>query len=95
MEHQLIPVFTGNNTRITFPSLTVLPTVAQQRAFRFVSDRIAAADASVWHGGYIHGLIQALIMANGLTLNQATELEQAQDRASCAAYNQRAIRRAA
>lgn len=83
------------SVRITRPSRTAQPTPTQQRAYRFVSAAIKAADASVWHGGYIHGLIQALIMANGLTLNQASELEQAQERASCNAYNQRTLRRAA
>lgn len=81
--------------RITSPSLTVLPTPTQQRAFNFVSARIAAVDTSPFHAGYIHGLIQALIMAGALTVNQACELEQAQDRASCNASNRRAVRGAA
>ncbi len=77
--------------RITIPSLTAVPTRTQQRAFRFVSDRIAAVDTSPFHAGYVHGLIQALVMAEGLTVNQACELEQAQERASCAAFNRRAV----
>ena len=76
--------------RTTSPSFTETPTLAQQRAFRFVSARIADADASQWHGGYIHGLIQALNMAGAITVNQACALEQAQDRASCNTFNRRA-----
>lgn len=63
--------------------------LAQYRAFSFVSDRIAEADASQWHGGYIHGLIQALVMAGAITVAQACKLEQAQDQASCNALNRR------
>lgn len=77
--------------RITTPSLTALPTPNQQRAFNFVSARIAAVDTSPFHAGYIHGLIQALVMAGALTINQACELEHAQERASCNAYNLRAV----
>lgn len=79
------------SARITIPSLTAVPTPAQQRAFRFVADRIAAVDTSPFHAGYIHGLIQALVMAGALTVNQACELEQAQERASCNAFNLRAV----
>jgi len=64
--------------------------LAQYRAFSFVSARIAEADASQWHGGYIHGLIQALTMAGAITIEQACKLEQAQDQASCNALNRRA-----
>jgi len=64
--------------------------LAQYRAFSFVSDRIAEADASQWHSGYIHGLIQALTMAGAITIEQACKLEQAQDQASCNASNRRA-----
>lgn len=77
------PILTNTQTLATH-------NVAQYRAFRFVSDRIAAADASQWHGGYIHGLIQALIMAGAITVEQACQLEQAQDRAACNASNRRA-----
>ena len=58
---------------------------------RFVSARIAAVDNTQWHGGYIHGLIQALNMAGAITVNQACALEQAQDRASCNVFNRRAV----
>lgn len=64
--------------------------LAQYRAFSFVSDRIAEADTSQWHGGYIHGLIQALIMAGVITVQQGTQLEEAQERASCKTFNRRA-----
>ncbi len=64
--------------------------LAQYRAFSFVSDRIAEADASQWHGGYIHGLIQALTMTSTITVEQACKLEQAQGQASCNALNRRA-----
>lgn len=64
--------------------------LAQYRAFSFVSDRIAEADASQWHGGYIHGLIQALTMAGAITVEQACKLEQAQERTACNASNRRA-----
>lgn len=64
--------------------------LAQYRAFSFVSDRIAEEDASQWHAGYIHGLIQALVMAGAITVAQACKLEQAQDQASCNALNRRA-----
>jgi hypothetical protein len=70
---------------------TPTPTLAQQRAMRFVFARIAGADASQWSGGYIHGLIQALIMAGALTLEQACELEAAQEQASCKGYTRLAI----
>jgi len=65
--------------------------LAQYRAFGFVSDRIAEADASQWHGGYIHGLIQALVMAGAITVEQACKLEQAQERTACNASNRRAV----
>lgn len=81
----------SQSARITIPSLTAVPTPTQQRAFRFVSARIAAGDTSAFHAGYIHGLLQALVMAGGLTVNQACELEQTQERASCAAHNLRAV----
>lgn len=74
----------------TAPTLTPPVTLAQHRAIRFVSDRIAEADASQWHGGYIHGLIQALIMVETITVKQACELEQKQERESCNALNRRA-----
>lgn len=79
------------SARITIPSLTAVPTPNQQRAFSFVSARIEAEDTSAFHAGYIHGLIQALVMAGGLTVNQACELEQTQDRVSCNAFNRRAV----
>lgn len=63
--------------------------LAQYRAFSFVSDRIAEEDASQWHGGYIHGLIQALTMAGAITVEQACKLEQAQEQASCNTSNRR------
>ncbi|MDD2894357.1 MAG: hypothetical protein PHF20_10590 [Halothiobacillaceae bacterium] len=84
----------SQSARITIPSLTAAPTPAQQRAYRFVSARIAAGDAAPFHAGYIHGLIQALVMAGALTVNQACELEHAQERASCDAHNRRAIEQA-
>ena len=68
-----------------------LPTLAQQRAARFVSARIKDADASQWHGGYIHGLIQALNMAGAITVKQACKLEAEQEKASCAAMTRNAI----
>ncbi len=71
--------------------LDATPSAAQDRAFRFVSDRIATLDATGYHAGYIHGLIQALIMAGGLTVKQACELEQTQDRVSCNAFNRCAV----
>jgi hypothetical protein len=64
--------------------------IAQYRAIKFVSDRIAEADASQWHGGYIHGLIQALTMTSTITVEQASKLEQAQEQASCKTFNRRA-----
>ncbi len=64
--------------------------LAQYRAFSFVSDRIAEADASQWHGGYIHGLIQALTMVGAITVEQACKLEQAQERTACNTLNRRA-----
>lgn len=67
------------------------PTLAQHRAYRFVTAQIETADTSPFHAGYIHGLIQALVMVGGLTLNQACELEQMQECTSCAAHNQRAL----
>lgn len=72
-------------------ALETTPTTAQQRAFSFVSARIAEADGKPFHGGYIHGLIQALTMANAITLKQGTELEQMQERASCNALNRRSV----
>ena len=65
--------------------------IAQYRAIQFVSDRIAEADASRWHGGYIHGLIQALTMTSTITVEQACMLEQAQEQASCKTFNRRAV----
>ncbi|MDD4978780.1 MAG: hypothetical protein PHI29_09120 [Gallionella sp.] len=67
------------------------PTTAQQRAARFVSARIKDADASQWHGGYIHGLIQALTMAGAITIKQGSKLEVEQEKASCAAMSRNAI----
>lgn len=68
--------------------------LAQYRAYNFVSDRIAGSmpkgAASQWQAGYIHGLIQALTMAGAITVDQACKLEQAQDQASCKAFNLRA-----
>lgn len=86
---------TQSAQRAAAPILTQAQTLAhhnlaQYRAFNFVSDRIAEADASQWHGGYIHGLIQALIMAGVITVQQGTQLEEAQERASCNALNRRA-----
>lgn len=78
---------TQSTRSTTTPSLTDTPTLAQQRAFRFVSDRIAEADASQWHAGYIHGLNQALVMAGAITVKQACDLEQQQEQASCNASN--------
>lgn len=63
---------------------------AQPRAMQFVSSRIAEADASQWHGGYIHGLIQALTMAGSITLEEACKLEDDQAQASCKACVTRA-----
>lgn len=82
--------------RATAPILTNTQTLAthnlaQYRAFSFVSARIAEADASQWHGGYIHGLIQALVMAGAITVEQACKLEQAQERTACNASNRRAV----
>jgi hypothetical protein len=82
---------TQSTQRATAPTLAAPVTLAQHRAIRFVSDRIAEADASQWHGGYIHGLIQALIMAESITVKQACELEQKQERASCDALSRRAV----
>ena len=81
--------------RAAAPILTNTQTIAthnlaQYRAFSFVSDRIAEADASQWHGGYIHGLIQALTIAGSITVAQACKPEEAQERASCNALNRRA-----
>lgn len=81
--------------RAATPIPTNTPTLAthnlaQYRAFSFVSDRIAEEDASQWHGGYIHGLIQALVMVGAITVEQGCKLEQAQDQASCNAFNRRA-----
>ena len=70
------------------------PTTAPQRAARFVSARIADADVSQWHGGYIHGLLQAFVMAGALTVKQGCELEEEQERASCNALIRRAIENA-
>ena len=70
------------------------PTTAQQRAARFVSARIADADASQWHGGYIHGLIQAFLMAGVITVKQGCKLEDEQERASCQELTRRAIENA-
>lgn len=70
---------------------TPAPTAAQLRAARFVSARIADADASQWHGGYIHGLIQALIMAGAITVKQGGELEYQQECTSCQAHNRKAV----
>lgn len=67
------------------------PTAAQLRAVSFVSARIADAQASQWHGGYIHGLIQALIMVGGLTVAQACELETLQEQTSCKAYSRKVL----
>jgi hypothetical protein len=71
-----------------------VPTTAQQRAERFVSARIADADASQWHGGYIHGLIQAFLMAGVITVKQGCKLEEDQERASCNALTRHAIENA-
>lgn len=71
--------------------LDAIPTTAQNRAYRFVLDRIESLDATGFNAGYIHGLIQALIMAGAITVKQACELEQQQDRASCNALNRRAV----
>lgn len=70
------------------------PTTAQQRAARFVSARIADADASQWHGGYIHGLIQAFLMAGVITVKQGCKLEDEQEHASCNALTRHAIENA-
>lgn len=67
------------------------PTLAQHRAFRFVAARIEAVDTSPFYAGYIHGLIQALSMAGVITIEQACKLEEAQERASCNAFNRRAV----
>ena len=71
------------------------PTFAQHRAFRFVTARIEAVDTSPFYAGYIHGLIQALTMAGAITVKQACELEQMQDRVSCDALNSLCRRRVA
>lgn len=78
------PILTNTQTLATH-------NLAQYRAFNFVSDRIAEAGASQWHAGYIHGLIQALTMAGAITVQQGTQLEEAQERASCNALNRRAV----
>lgn len=70
------------------------PTTVQQRAICFVSARIADADASQWHGGYIHGLIQAFLMAGAITIKQGGELEYQQECASCQALNRHAVENA-
>lgn len=71
-----------------------LPTLAQQRAARFVEDRIKETDTSGFHAGYIHGLIQALIMAGGLTVKQGGALEFKHECASCQAHNRKAVNNA-
>ena len=72
----------------------VVSTPAQQRAICFVSARIADADASQWYGGYIHGLIQSLIVVGAITVKQGGELEYQQEYASCQALNRRAVENA-
>jgi hypothetical protein len=69
--------------------LNATPTPAQNRAFRFVADRIAFTEQSSFHAGYIHGLIQGLIMASALTVKQACELEILQDNAPIHTVNRR------
>jgi hypothetical protein len=69
----------------------MIDTLAQYRAACFVSQRIKEADASQWHGGYIHGLIQAFLMAGAITVKQGCKLEAEQERASCQALNRRAV----
>ena len=81
---------TQSSPRAIAPVLTNTTTLAQHRAIQFVSARIAEADASQWHGGYIHGLIQALTMAGAITVEQACKLEEAQEHASCNALSRRA-----
>lgn len=66
-------------------------TPVHQRAMCFVSARIADADASQWHGGYIHGLIQAFLMTGMITVKQGCKLEDEQERASYNALTRRAI----
>ena len=66
----------------------------QQRAVRFVEDRIKEADTSGFHAGYIHGLIQALTMAGAITVKQGSELEYQQECTSCQAHNRQAANRA-
>lgn len=73
------------------PHHILTQTTAQLRAIRFVSATILGGDASQWHGGYIHGLIQALSMAGVITVEQACALEEAKDQASCKALNRRMI----
>ncbi|MDH4234800.1 MAG: hypothetical protein OEV15_06670 [Gallionella sp.] len=83
VQHAAVPIPTNTQTLATH-------NLAQYRAFSFVSDRIAEADASQWHGGYIHGLNQALVMAGAITVEQGCKLEQAQDQTSCNVLNRRA-----
>lgn len=66
-------------------------TLAQHRATCFVSQRIKEADTSGFHAGYIHGLIQAFLMAGAITVKQGCKLEAEQEKASCAAATRRAI----
>lgn len=70
------------------------PKAVQQRAMSFISARIAEADANQWHGGYIHGLIQAFLMAGTITVKQGCQLEEEQERASCQALNRHAVKSA-
>jgi hypothetical protein len=72
-------------------TLHAAPNAAQLRAFSFVSARIAGVDATQWSGGYIHGLIQALIMAGALTVQQACELETLQEQTRCKACARMAL----
>ncbi len=64
--------------------------IPQYRANNFVSARIAEADTSQWHAGYIYGLIQALMMSGVITAEQAYALKQAYARAACNASSHRA-----
>ena len=70
------------------------PTLAQQRAMSFVAQRIKDAGTDAFHAGYIHGLIQAFLMAGAITVKQGCKLETEQEKTSCAAANRRAIEHA-
>jgi hypothetical protein len=61
---------------------TARRSLPQDLAIQFIPGIIATGDGTQWKNGYIHGLIQAMIMAVVITSVQACKLEYEQMQAS-------------